>query len=91
MIALSATILVILALVVVELPTINEAISARLATRDEMNELVLVELTETRPTKSPFVAEKLLVKKFVELLFVMNELRAEKLVAVALSALRLVT
>ena len=49
---------------------------ARVAIRDEIKELVEVELTEVSPTKLPLVAEKLLVKKFVELLLVITEFNA---------------
>ena len=58
------------AFVVVEFPTTRLVIEARVATREEIKELVEVELTEVRLVKLPLVAEKLFVKKFVELLLV---------------------
>ena len=54
----------------------RSVIDARVATSDEMKELVEVEFCEVRSVKLPLVAEKLVVKKLVELL---------------LSAVRLVT
>ena len=49
---------------------------AKVATREEMKELVEVALTDVRSVKLPLVAEKLVVKKLVELLLTMFELTA---------------
>ena len=65
--------LVIVALVVVELPTIKLVMLARVATREEIKELVEVAFTEER-----FVA-----KRLVELLLVEEALVVVKLVVVA--------
>ena len=48
------------ATVVLELPTMRLVILARVATRDEMKELVLVLLVERRLTKNPLVEVELL-------------------------------
>ena len=61
--------LVMRALVVVELVTVSPAIVASVEKRFCTKPVVVVALPDTRPTKSPFVAENVLVKKFVELLF----------------------
>jgi hypothetical protein len=65
-------------------------IEAKVATREEMKELVLVLLVEVNPTKLPFVAEKFVVKKFVELLLSAEMLVDLIFVEVALIAIRLV-
>ena len=49
------------ALVVVELPMMRSVIDARVATSEEMKELVVVLLVEVRSVKLPLVAEKLVV------------------------------
>ena len=56
--ALVAAKLVIVAFVVVEFPTIKLVMEARVATREEMKELVEVLLVETRLTKNPLVEEE---------------------------------
>ena len=52
---------VTVALVVVELPMMRSVIDAKVATREEMKELVVVLLVEVRSVKLPLVAEKLVV------------------------------
>ena len=70
--------LVIVALVVVELPTIKLAIEAKEAMREEMKELVLVLLVEKRLVAvalviAALVAVKLVANKLVEELLVIIE------------------
>jgi hypothetical protein len=55
----------IVALVVVELPTIRSVIEARVATSEEMKELVLVELVVTRLVEVAFTAVRLVVDALV--------------------------
>jgi hypothetical protein len=87
---LEAVRLEIVALVVVELPTMRLVMVARVATREEMKELVLVALLEVSPTKLPFVVKKLLIvpvaaKKLEVLAFINRELFAIRLVTVVVA------
>ena len=75
---MSAVRLVIVALVVVELPTMRLEIEARVATSEEMKELVEVEVVERRLVVERFVVVallllKLLVKKLLEEALVITE------------------
>ena len=90
---------VIVAFVVVELPTIKLVMLAKVATRDEMKELVevalvveafvatkvvAVALVAVRLVNAPVIAVRRLAKKVDEVAFVVDALVAKRLVAVAL-------
>jgi hypothetical protein len=66
--------------------TVRSPIAASVATRDATKPFVVVEFTEVKSVKLPFVAEKLFVKKLVELL-----LAATRFVTLALVVVEFVT